>query len=128
MKGFLIEYVPGKCMAFGKDGEGHEIRGPILYVPEEGAIFYTSNLQGDADCSSVVTCLTHSFQTSEVILRQLAKQVSGKEIERYEGEKFDLSHRVEVDVEGEEFRDIMEKARVAYLALRNCKERAMILI
>ena len=134
IKAFYVPFQGGKSLAFGDPKEGCRLKGPILYVPKKGAVFYQSSVQGDADGMGIVTVDADSFEGGvgrEMYLEQLGKQIMGDPSvsEEYKGEKFDLSQGVrEVEISEEDFKDIAMDAKTAYTHLNRFRRDAFKLI
>lgn len=128
MKGYLVPLKPGKKVGFGR--EGYNLEGPILYLPEKGAILYRSSLRGDANGSALVPIAVKDFFEKGIFLTQLGKQVRGERLEPpYNTEEFNLSEGVlEVDLTEAEFQDIATLANIAEIALNRYREKAIRLI
>ncbi len=129
MKAYFVPFKLGNCLAFG-DSEGHRLKGPILYVPQQGAIFYESSLMGDSDGMGIATVGVDSFESTDIFLQQLGRQIKGETLETpYDAEKFNLSRGVlEVDIPEAEFHNIATEAKIAYNALDKFRDQSFRLI
>jgi len=126
MKGYLIPYNPKKKLGLGDNG--HDMEGPILYVPNRGAICYEIGVTGDAEGMGPVICGVGSFEKEEIFLGQIQKAISGEELGggSYKGECFDLRKGLqEVEISEKEFGVLANTATKAYEALSHFKEGAM---
>ncbi len=123
-KGYLIPFRFRKIEIGGPDG--YNSKGPVLYVPNKGAILYTSSIAGDDEHSGIVTIGVAGFEDG-ILLSQIREGLEGKHART--GDAYDLSQEVrEVDVPEEVFRGIANKARTSYRALDSFKRDAMRLI
>ena len=129
MKAYLIPLKLGNCAAFG-GSEGYRLKGPILYVPEQGAIFYESSVMGDADGMGIVPVGLDFFESRGIFLEQLGRQIKGEKLEApYDTKKFDLSQGVlDVDIPEVEFQNIATEAKLAYSALERFRNKSFNLI
>jgi len=129
MKAYLVPLKLGNCAAFG-DSEGYRLKGPILYVPEQGAIFYESSVMGNADGMGIVPVGVDFFESKDMFLEQLGRQIRGEKLESpYNTEKFDLSQGVlDVDIPEAEFQNIATEAKTAYEALERFRTQSFSLI
>ncbi len=128
MKAYIVPWRLGNRLAIG--GEGYRLKGPILFVLEQGAIFYESSLAGDGDGCGFVTVATDRFERDQEFLRGLWRQIKGEKLEEpYNTKRFDLSQGVlEVDIPEAEFRSVAAEAEIAYPALRRFRDYAFTLI
>ena len=115
-------------LGFGANGD--KLKGPILYVPKQGAIFYESSLIGDIDGCAIVPIGVDYFESTGIFLEQLGRQVRGEKLESpYNTEEFDLSRDViDVDISEAEFQNIASEARTAYDALEKFRNQSFNLI
>lgn len=128
MKAYLVPLHLGACAFFG-DSEGYQLKGPILYVPGQGAIFYESSVTGDADKSGPVLVGVDFFESRPVFLEELERQIKGELKFPCTAKKFDLSLGVlEVDILDSDFKDIATEANTAYTALDRFREKSFSLI
>ncbi len=132
MKAYYLPFQGGKCAAFS-GSEGYRLKGPILFVPEKGAIFYETSFTGDAECGGLVTNGVDFFEGRGLLLEQIAMQMQGKihphVADIYHGEKFDLSQGVkEVEIPEQVFEEIAKQSNIAYIALEKFKSEAFKLV
>lgn len=128
MQAYLVPFRFGRA-AFG-DKEGYRLKGPILYAPERGAIFYDSGAMGDSDGFCIVTIGVDFFENEGIFLKQLGRQIRGEKLgPPYEGKEFDLSGGVsEVDIPESEFQKISDGAKTVRDSLERFKEMSLNLI
>ena len=129
MKAYLVPFRFQRRLALGGE-EGLGIEGPILYVPDRGAILYKTGITGDAERMGFVTNGVDYFSDDTAFLSQLERQVKGEKIRGiWRGSKFDLSEGLfEADIPDEEFNNVAKIAKEAYEALRRFRLDSMKLI
>jgi hypothetical protein len=130
MRAYIVPFRFQRRLALGNE-EGLDIKGPILYVPERGAILYKTGITGDAERMGFVTNDVDYFSDDLALLSQLERQVKGERPQHgnWESPKFDLSEGLlEVDVSDGEFNDIAKMAKEAYEVLRRFRLDSMKLI
>jgi len=129
MQAYLVPLKLGNCATFG-DSEGYTLKGPIVYVPKQGAIFYESSIVGDADVMGIVPIGVDFFESNDILLEQLGRQIRGEKLGvPYDDEKFDLSRGVlDVDIPEAEFQNIATEAKTAYDALGRFRNQSFNLI
>jgi len=124
LKAYLIPFCRKK-IAIGK--EGRKIIGPILYVPQKGAIFYESSVMGDVDASAIVPISVDHITYDNIFLSKIQGGIDGEHAGTRS--EFDLSTVVkDIEISEEEFNRIIKEIGEAFGKLKELRHDAMKMI